>query len=474
MAIGSKRNRGGDEYIFIDGRAMRADEVVRIDLRDSGSTAVPGQDQATSVPGAKEASLAERAKRDADRTEAKREGAMRRGARRLREDDAFALTDEAMEGSVSFEQTAALMQEDRAIMRRKCLAFGGVLAVVAAVSLCMSSSLTGTFHSPLEVLQSIGTWFQLAYTQIFHAALYTDALREVNATMPFYADCMLQVWTVFKYLACGALLALSGMLYQNTFRNPIAAPSMLGVTNGISFALLILVVQYGHAALQHMDLYYLYSFVGGAAVLVIVMVGGKLISGKGRFNVVDMILMGTIISQLLGVVITYAQAVILTDEAWEVYYQMQNATGIRTTMTYVSLIVGGIVALVPIVVFRFKLNLISFSEQETRLLGVNPTKLRLLALGCGSLMILIATLNAGQVAMASLIVPFIARAVFGSEFRKQLVGNVIIGALLLLVCGDVGTLIKFDGLAVGMGTVVSVVAVPLFVWMLAIRQRSWE
>lgn len=468
MAIGSKRSRGSDEYIFVDGRALRADEVVRIDLRDS-DTAVPGQNEVAAVPGARKAGTARR-ERPSDRAQR----SMRSGFKRMREDDAFALTPEAEEGNVSFAQTSELMDEDRRILRMKYLGFGAVLLALTAVSLCMSSSMTGTFHSPLEVITSIGAWFQLRYTELFHSDFYTSVYRETNANMPYFSDCMLQIWIVFKYLACGALLALSGMLYQNTFRNPIAAPSMLGVTNGINFALVILVIQLGSSALQHMDLYYLYSFIGGAAVLLLVMLGGKFISGKGRFNVVDMILMGTIISQLLGVVITYMQALYMDDATWEVYYQLQSATGIISIWSYITLFVGGVVAVIPIILFRFRLNLISFSDEETRLLGVNPNKLRILSLGCGSIMILAAQLNAGQVAMASLIVPFIVRAVFGSEFRKQLGGNLIIGALLLLACGDAGTLIKFDGLSIGMGTVVSIIAVPLFVWMLAIRQRSWE
>lgn len=459
MASGFKRKRGDDEYVFIDGRAMRADEVVRIDLRSS-EAAVPGQDEGVTVPGMEKSGASG--------------GSVRQGFRKLQQDDAFALTDEAADGELPFEQTSALMEDDRRSMRKKYLVSGGILAVVVIFSLCISSTMIGTFHTPWEVIKSIGAWFKLQYIQLFQSSLYVNAYREVNASMPYYADCMLQVWLVFKYLACGALLALSGMLYQNTFRNPIAAPSMLGVSNGISFALLILVLQYGYTAMRYMGLYYLYSIIGGLLVLLVVMVGGKWISGKSRFNVVNMILMGTIISQMLGVIITYAQAFLMDDATWEAYYQMQNATGVQGVWSYVSLIVGGLVALIPVILFRFKLNLISFSDEESRLLGVNPNKLRLLSLGCGSLMILIAQLNAGQVAMASLVVPFVVRAVYGSEFRKQLGGNLIVGALLLLVCGDIGTLITFDGMSIGLGTVVSVAAVPLFVWMIAIRQRSWE
>ena len=492
MANGFRRKRGDDEYVFIDGRAMRADEVVRIDLRDS---AVPGQEEAASVPGASPADLAyaqasheatvapgqdaapaaDKGKQAGKGKQASRKNkTMREAFKAMNEDDAFALTEEAQAGNISLQRTEFLMHEDRRKTRTKYLIFVIAIVVISMFALCIDPVFPGRFHTPVEVLQSIGTWFTLLPSMLFDADAYELALNQVVREFPTYSYIMLQCWNVFTFLVCGLLLALSGMLYQNTFRNPIAAPSMLGVSNGINIALLVLVMQFGEAAVGYSDLYYLYSFIGGIAVLALVMLGGKWISGKGRFNVVNMILMGTIISQLLGVIITYVQTYFMDETTWMVYSELQNATGNVSVWMYVTLILGAIVALVPVFLFRFKLNLISFSDDESRLLGVDPTKLRIIALVCGSLMILVAQLNAGQVAMASLVIPFIVREVFGSEFRKQLGGNIVTGALVLLVCGVLGQVITIDGISIGLGQVVSVVAIPLFVWMLAIRQRSWE
>ena len=233
-------------------------------------------------------------------------------------------------------------------------------------------------------------------------------------------------------------------------------------------------MQFGYLAYEHLGLYYLYSYIGGALVLVLVMLGGKWISGKRKFNTVNMILIGTIVSQLLGVIITYIENSFLTDADWEAYNRLVQAVDITSIWTYVSLIVGAIVTLVPVFVFRFRLNLVSFSDEETKFLGVDPEKLRLLALTCGSIMILTAQVNAGQVAMMSLVIPFIVRAVFGAEFRKQLGGNILIGAILLIVCGVVSNMIVINEMKAGLGAISTLIALPLFVWMLAIRQRSWD
>jgi ABC-type Fe3+-siderophore transport system permease subunit len=76
--------------------------------------------------------------------------------------------------------------------------------------------------------------------------------------------------------------------------------------------------------------------------------------------------------------------------------------------------------------------------------------------------------------MVSLVVPFAARAVFGSEFRKQLLGNVLLGALVLLVCRDLVSCIPFVGDGVPLGTMVTFVTLPAFVWVMAIAQRQWN
>lgn len=457
MASGFKRKRGNDEYVFIDGQAMRAEEAVRIEI---GDTSVPGQEEA-GVPGAQV-------------QQARRPRKAKDALKGMQEEDAFELTPAALEGNLGIEHTRRLYAEERRKTRVKYVAFGAALVVLTLFSLCLSSQHAATIYSPAAVVASIGEWFKLTFTFIFHNANYQKMYIETLTANPTYSDTVMQMQVVFKYLACGALLALSGMLYQNAFKNPIAAPSMLGVTNGINAALLILVLQFGYEAVQHTNLYYVYSIIGGMLVLILVMLGGKWISGNGRFNTVNMILMGTIVSQLLGVLMQYVQTAFMDEQAWDAFYLLQNASGIVGPWMYGTLIIGGVAALVPVVLFRFKLNLISFSDEETRLLGVDPTKLRILALTCGSIMILVAQLNAGQVAMISLVIPFVVRAVFGSEFRKQLGGNLLMGALVLLLCGDLSTLIVFDGLAVGLGPVVSIAAVPLFVWMMAIRQRSWE
>lgn len=468
MLSGSRR-RGDDEYVFVDGRALRADEVVRIETAPAaadGEALVPGQQEVASVPGQEKA--AKSGLRFGRRRGPEAGGTARESAARPDGAPAESATPPGeMAAAVAFHR-------ERRAVRRKYLVFGLVLLAVTAVSLCVSSGYYGRFYTPAEVLSAYAGWFQIVWAQVADPVGLAKVQAAVFERCPDYYDVIATVLDVFKYEVCGVMLALSGALYQNAFRNPIAAPSMLGVANGVNVASLLLVLVVGSGAAAASGWYYLFAYVGGLLMLVLVMLGGKWISPKGSFNVVNMLLIGTVLSQLTGVVITFVQTNIFSEADWLAFYTLQTGVSVNSVYTWISLAAGAVVSLIPVFLFRFRLNLVSFSDEETRLLGVSPTALRLVALACGSLMILTAQVNAGQVAMMSLVVPFVVRAVFGAEFRKQLWGNILVGAMVLVLCWDVASFVSIPNFDLPVGTVVSVAVLPLFVWMIALRQRSWE
>ena len=89
-------------------------------------------------------------------------------------------------------------------------------------------------------------------------------------------------------------------------------------------------------------------------------------------------------------------------------------------------------------------------------------------------MLLAAQIHTGMVGMVSMIVPFMSRSWFGTEFSKQLTGNICIGTVLLLICRDITDCIPFVGDGLGVGMIVQIVAMPLFVIIMAKHLNSWE
>lgn len=386
-------------------------------------------------------------------------------------------------GRISLEQTDRLMADEHAALRRKVIACVVTLAVLSFFSLSImgAAGRDYAFVSEYEVLSPI----QVAYVLYLHAYNFIGSVTHLFS--PYEQAWLME--NAYGYyaiperagvigitLVCAVLLAVSGALYQAVFRNPIAGPGMLGVGSGVSMGMMLLVYLFGASASGMLVERYAYCYGFGAAILAFVIFMGRKLSGKGKpYDIVTMLLLGSILSQLLGFVVSYVTLFVMDPGTYEMYYALSQMLVVDTSpVSWACLGVATLVSFVPIWHMRFKLNALAFDEQEVRLLGINATALRALALVCGAIMILAAQIHTGAVAMVSLIVPFLSRSWFGCEFRKQLAGNICIGTILLLVCRDVADLIPFVGDGIAIGSIVAVFAMPLFLVIVAKSLRGWE
>ncbi len=376
------------------------------------------------------------------------------------------------------ERSSAMrtFRQDDARRNRRRIGFLVVLLVVIfLVCLCQISSSAGGIHfySPWEVLTSLPDYIRLYTGSVFGLTDVND-WSDAYAANPNLAGIGNRAGVTLITAVCGALLALAGSLYQDVFRNPIAAPTMLGVSNGVQLGVIILVMQFGTAAATMTGLYYLYTYLGAVIILLIVLGAGKLTSGKGRFNVVDMLLVGSIVSQLCAFVTTYLSTYFIDDDAWETFYEITEMTSVNTEfISYLSLIITVLVALIPVFLFRFSMNMVSFTDEEAKLAGVNPSWLRIVALVCATIMTLTAQVHCGMISMITLVVPQLSRVFLGADFKQQFWGNMLIGMILLLICRFIVGCIPFVEEGMSIGTVVSFVLLPFYVWMIARAQQGW-
>lgn len=382
------------------------------------------------------------------------------------------------------------MKESNALMARERFAFATkvLICVVAIIVLAfLSLGVMGAagdlypysqrydLYSPLQVGSVLFEHVYNALAGLTHQ-FAPHSNEWIRANVSGYWAVPRRASVIGITIICAELLAVSGMLYQNVFRNPIAGPGMLGVTSGVSLGMMVLVALY-HAAAPSM-LYERYAMCYGfaAIILAVVLVAGKRLSGKGKpYDIVTMLLIGSILSQLIGFVVSYVTLFVMEEDDYLVFYTLSQMLTVSTSLiSWVTLGIAAVASFVPIWLNRYKLNALAFDDQESRLLGVNPVRLRALALVCGAIMILAATIHVGAVALVSLVVPFISRSVFGCEFNKQLIGNLCISPLLLLFCRNLTDLVPFIGEGLALGSIVSVVALPLFVVLMARYVRGWE
>lgn len=406
---------------------------------------------------------------------------MVRRAHELRGSDAFAPT---VQDGVPMQSTRRSTEFSRARVRQTVLAFGLLSLIVIALSLLLpyygidATGIGGQIYSPVDVAQCYALWAQTTFGPLFDPTMANRVnamVAEFSQTHDVIYSLVIQRGAVtLVVIVCGFLLAASGLLFQTAFRNPLATPTMLGVSDGVTLGCIVFASLGYQQAADNLGLYFACVYGLGAAAVLVVLLLSRVISGSRTYNVFDMLLLGTVICQFLGGVNSYISNFVMSDDAWENYYELTQAGNVlNDPATWLVVLGVFVLTSVPVLILRFKLNLISFSDGEGRLMGVRTGALRIAALVIGSAMQLAAIASIGQVAMLSLAVPFIVRYLMPSEFRYQLLGNLLLGVMVLLAAIALQHFTVFGAVTMPVGTLVSVLIIPFFVWAIALQKSSW-
>lgn len=362
--------------------------------------------------------------------------------------------------------------------RKKIVLLAILLVIVFVASLGIGVT-SDELYGPSDVASALSLWGKTTFESITGAASYT--VVDLMEICPCYFQVMTRISITFMALLTGILVTLAGMVYQGVFRNPVAAPTMLGVASGLNMGLLIFVTVYGAAATYMTVAHYVFAYGGAILALAIVLLISRLINGGKRFSVVDMLLVGSIFSQVIGQIVLYVTYYVFSDEGFLTYTTLNEVLTVDTsTFAFVTLFIVFIVTFAAIYLLRFRLNVLSFTEEEALGMGVKGNAFRYIVLALATIMVIAAMAHGGMVGMVALVVPFVSRAVFGAEFSKQTVGNVLIGGLMVVVCRGIADLLSiflhYQGFVFNfpIGVVASLISLPIFIWIIALQQRTWD
>lgn len=384
---------------------------------------------------------------------------------------------------VSPRETDALYRRARRSLRSKVACCVVLALVVAFLSLGVMGASGEDYpytsryalFSPAQVVAALGEHAYQAIASLTHG-FEPHSDQWVTENVPGYWAVPYRAAVLGITALGGVLLSVSGALYQCAFRNPLAGPGMLGVGSGVSFGMMLMVLLYGASAPAMVENRYWVSYGAGLAILAFVIIAGRRLSGKGRpFDVVAMLLLGSILSQLMGFVVNYVTLFLMDEEDYLVFYTLSQMLVVDTSpVSWIALGTASLVSLVPVWVLRHRLTALTLDDQDAKSLGVPIAALRAVALAAGAVMVLAAQIHIGAVGLVSLIVPFLARRWFGCAFPQQLVGCVAIGVPLLLIVRTVTDLIPFVGDGFAIGSVMSVAALPLFVFVMVSSLKDGE
>jgi iron complex transport system permease protein len=270
---------------------------------------------------------------------------------------------------------------------------------------------------------------------------------------------------VLAALLVGAALAAAGTAYQGMFRNPLVSPDILGVSTGAALgAVLAIFLSQGILMTQA------FAFAGGlAAVGLVYGVGSRL---RGHDPLLALVLTGVVIGTLLG------SAIALLKYLADPYNQLPAITfwllGTLAAISPKDLAAAAplaLLGLVPMLLLRWRMNLLALPDDEARALGVDTRKLRTLVVCCATLMTASVVAIGGIIGWVGLLIPHAARLLVGPDFGRLLPLAMLMGAGFMLavdtLCRTIATI------EVPPGVLTALIGTPFFLWLFALARRSW-
>lgn len=267
-------------------------------------------------------------------------------------------------------------------------------------------------------------------------------------------------------LLVGAALAAAGASYQALFRNPLVSPDILGVSAGAGLgAVAGIFLSLPVAAIQ------LSAFVGGMAAVGIVTLVGALVRHTDR--TLTLVLLGVVVGALAGAATSLLKVMADPyDQLPAITFWLLGSLASITTRDILPALPMVLVGLVPLVLLRWRINVLSLGDDEARALGIEAARTRFVVIAAATLITASVTALAGVVGWVGLVIPHIARMLVGPGFGRLLPTAALIGAGYLLIVDTLARTIA--AVEVPLGVLTAVIGAPFFVWLLARGSRGWS
>lgn len=274
-------------------------------------------------------------------------------------------------------------------------------------------------------------------------------------------------------MVAGAGLAISGLQMQTVFSNPLAGPSVLGISNGASLGVAFVVLATGS--------------IGGVALSSLGAVGNAAISLAAIFGAMSVMALIVYVSQkvqgnatllIIGVMIGYVATAIIgvlkyfsNEEDIRAYVVWGLGSFSRVSGNQMELFVVLMLILIPLSMLTVKtLNILLLGEQYAQNLGLNIKRARLLVIGCSSILVAIVTAYCGPIMFLGLAVPHLCRAIWRtSDHRVLMPATMLTGTALALICNLIARMPGFEG-ALPINSVTALIGAPVVAMVLFRRK----
>lgn len=267
----------------------------------------------------------------------------------------------------------------------------------------------------------------------------------------------------------GAALAVSGLLLQIFFRNPIVDPYVLGVSSGATLIVAVLMLTGVALGMGTMPPYLLSlgAFIGALAVVILIVA----VSGRVK-QVVTLLVIGLMIGYVCGAGTTILEALADKENLHNfVLWTMGSFSGSGWDQVAVLAIAGGALLVIAYLLCK-PLNALLLGEDYAQSMGVNIKSLRIVLVLIASTLTALVTAFAGPVAFIGLAAPHMARLTLGTSDNRTLIpATVLLGAVITTLC-DLLARIIFAPVELPISAISSLIGAPIVIGLLMKRRTS--
>ncbi len=316
-----------------------------------------------------------------------------------------------------------------------------ILLVLSLLSLCV-----GRF--PVS-LQQLGNWLYSAVTD--WSSVKDDQLSYVFISLRFPR--------ILTAIITGAALAAAGAAYQGIFCNPMVSPDILGASTGAGFGAAVAIVL-GCSAFGIQTSAFIFGLIAvGISVFIT--------SSVGRvYNIIlVLVLSGMIVSSMFGSFVAVTKYV--ADpyrQLPEITFWLMGSLSSIDTKAMKFAIPTVLFGLILLYCIRWRINIMTFGDEEAKALGVNTSAVRMIVISAATLITSSVVSLCGQIAWVGLIIPHLSRMLVGPDYNRLLPLSILMGGSYLLAVDDIARMAMQTEIPLGILT--SLIGAPFFIFLL--------
>ena len=276
-------------------------------------------------------------------------------------------------------------------------------------------------------------------------------------------------------LVAGAGLSVSGLQMQTVFRNPLAGPSVLGISSGASMGVAFVVLlsgTIGGVALSKVGVMgeialTISAIIGSLSIMALIIFVSQKVKGNVTLLIIG-VMVGYVANAVIGVLKYFS-----VEEDIRAYVIWGLGSFARVSGNQMTLFVSIMLVLLPLSFLPVKtLNLLLLGDAYARNLGLNIRRARLQVITCSGVLVAIVTAYCGPIIFLGLAVPHLCRSLFRtSDHRILMPASLLMGGAMALVCNLIARMPGFEG-ALPVNSVTALVGAPVVISVLFNKRRN--